>query len=93
MSEKQIIKTWLKDHDISLPEERIDILITMLKSEPKEDYKKAFDDMMGNPMEELEDILQQERERILSLPKYDLSKRWIDGEFYIKVEDIKTLKR
>ena len=34
---KNIIKTWLKDHSISLPEERIDLLITMLKSEPKEE--------------------------------------------------------
>ena len=33
---KNIIKTWLKDHQIELPEERIDILITMLKSELKE---------------------------------------------------------
>ena len=56
MNTKDIIKTWLADHEISLPEERIDLLITMLKSEPKEDYEKAFDDMMGNPMEELEDL-------------------------------------
>lgn len=34
---KNIIKTWLKDHQIELPDERIDLLITMLKSEPKED--------------------------------------------------------
>ena len=39
-----------------------------------------------------EHVIQQERERILSLPKYDLSKRGVDGELYIKVEDIKTLK-
>ena len=32
---KNIIKKWLKDHQIELPDERIDILITMLKSEPK----------------------------------------------------------
>ena len=38
----------------------------------------------------VQEICQQERERIISLPKYDLSKRGIDGEFYIKVEDIKT---
>ena len=56
MNTKDIIKTWLSDHEISLPEERIDLLITMLKSEPKEDYEKVFDDMMGNPMEELEDL-------------------------------------
>jgi len=54
---KNIIKTWLKDHQISLPDERIELLITMLKSEPKGEYEKAFDDMMGNPMEELEDTV------------------------------------
>ena len=43
---KNIIKTWLKDHQIELPEERIDMLITMLKSREN-------------------DLLQQERERII----------------------------
>lgn len=40
---KNIIKKWLDDHRIrwkediyKIPEERIDLLITMLKSEPKE---------------------------------------------------------
>ena len=57
MNTKNIIKTWLKDHQIELPDKRIDILITMLRSEPKGEYEKALDDMMGNPIEELEDTI------------------------------------
>ena len=42
---KEIIKTWLKDHDIKIDEERIDILITMLKSEPKEEFLEVNPDI------------------------------------------------
>ena len=57
--------------------------------------KAKPDDWVQMSLRALHEIIethrQQERERIISLPKYDLSKRGVDGELYIKVEDIKTL--
>ena len=39
---KEIIKKWLEDHDINLPEERIDILVKMLENEEKERVAKVY---------------------------------------------------
>lgn len=58
---KNIIKTWLKDHEIKIPKERIDLLVTMLKSREN-------------------DILQQEKERIIR-ELYKLKKNRFPEDF------------
>ena len=51
---KQIIKTWLKDHQIELPDERIDLLITMLKSREKDIIQQERERIIENLPKKME---------------------------------------